>query len=105
MVTKEEYLKAKSNLMESIEILRLYKLQPKEKKESTKKVFTIDQLINKSKNIFYKFPELKYNQLSKEVSNEFDVGVNKSKYIITEMIKNKVIISNGPRKGYVLCSN
>lgn len=102
MITKEEYLKAKSNLLESIEILRLYKLQPKEKKEHTKKVFTIDQILNKSKNIFNKFPQLKYNQLSKEVSNEFDVGVNKSKYIITEMIKNKIILSKGPRKGYVI---
>ena len=100
MITEKEYLEAKRNLIESIEILRLYKLQPKEKKPSSKKTFTIDEINKNLSNIFSRNEDLKYTQLVKEVCKEFKVGINKSKLIIGEFIKLKIIKSKGIRKGY-----
>lgn len=102
MITKEEYLKAKKTFMESLEILRIYKLQPKEKYIRTKKVFSDLENTEKIIQVFENNSSFKYCQVVALIAKEFNVGENKAKSILKGFTQQGKVSKNNNRGRYFL---
>ena len=100
MITKEDYLDAKKTLIKSIEICRLYKLQPKEKYKPKKKVFSIEQKKEFLELLFKKEKNVSYSKIVMAIYLHFSVGVVLAKKILTEMKNENLITQNGKRGNY-----
>ena len=100
MITKEKYLETKIIFLNCIEILKEYKLQPKEKNIKKKKTFSIDSKIININDIFNKKEFYSYSKLINKIVIHFGIGISNSKKILTELQNEKLIIKSGIRGKY-----
>jgi hypothetical protein len=98
MITKESYLEAKEKFIESKEILRLYKLQPKEKCTPIKK--SKDELIEFLNIVFEKENKIGYVKMIDYIKCNFGTATNNSKNIFKEIKRLELVKQPEGNRGY-----